>query len=228
MKKASKITLLIILIVVASVGACFLTNYLQLDRIDSLKSIINNGISGSLIYVFILALQILFVPINSLILIIPAIILFGTTKAFFLSLIGLIIGSTMAYFMGRIFGKGLIGWLVGKENTERWQNKLGNNGKYILPFLLLIPVFPDEIICMISGVAKIKFPYFISVITITRTIDLACTCFIGAIIPFQGWWLLLWLAFMLIAVVFTLIMAKNQSKIENWINSQVRKIKRRT
>lgn len=196
-----------------------LVNKLGLDNITKLQNIVKNGFIGALVYIILLVLQVVFIPINSLMLIVPAILLFGAVKAFLLSMIALTIGSAISYSLGKLFGLSLISWIAGKERAIKYQEKLGQNGKYLLPIFLLIPIFPDEIMCMLSGASKINFWYFLIVIIITRAIDLASTCFIGAIIPFRGWWLLLWAGILVIAVLLTTYITKHHDKISSKIET---------
>lgn len=217
--KYKKLIITTIIVVVISIILCVIVNISGLDDINTIKKLITDGILGAVIYVFLLALQILFVPINSLILIIPAIIIFGPLSAFVLSIIGVMLGSIIAYYMGIVFGESLLNWLVGKKSSAEWREKLSKNGKYLLPFLMLIPIFPDEIVCVMSGVVRINFVYFFVVSLITRIFDLICTCFIGAIIPFQGWWLLFWIAFMILGCILTVYLVKKQDALEKYISN---------
>jgi len=219
MKKWVRILLLIAIISLVSIGCCILVNILGLDNMAKLQSIVNNGFIGALIYITLLILQVVFIPINSLMLIVPAILLFGSGKAFLLSMIALVIGSSISYYLGKLFGLPLISWIAGKEHAKKYQEKLGQNGKYLLPIFLLIPIFPDEIMCMLSGATKINFWYFLVVIIITRAIDLASTCFIGAIIPFRGWWLLLWAGILIGAVLLTAYITKHHDKLSHKIET---------
>ena len=219
MKKWVRILILVLIIITISILCCILVNILGLDNMAKLQSIVNNGFTGAIIYILLLVLQLVFIPINSLMLIVPAILLFGATKAFLLSMIALVIGSSISYYLGKIFGLPLISWIAGKENAKSWQEKLGTNGKFLLPIFLLIPIFPDEIMCMLAGVSKINFLYFLVVVIITRAIDLASTCFIGAIIPFRGWWLLLWAGILIVAVLLASIITKHHDKISHKIET---------
>ncbi len=225
MNKKLKIILTVTIVILFSVGSCLLINALGLDDISKIKNVINDGWIGSLVYVILLAIQIMLVPINSIILIVPAMVIFGPLKAYLLSLVGLVIGSLFAFYMGRIFGLQFIAWLVGKEKAELWKKKLGDNGKLMLPIFFLIPIFPDELICMLAGLSNIKITYFLCVVIITRAIDLAFTCFIGSIIPFHGWWLALWAVVLILTFIGSYYLAKYQNSIQTWIENKFNKNK---
>ena len=212
MKNKNKI-LIILCLVVVTIALCFIFNRLGLDNVTTLRTILNDNWLGAIIYISLLVIQIIALPINSLILIVPAIIVFGVYKAFLLSLIGMIIGSLITFYLGRLFGNQILNWLVGTSKAEILKKKLADNGKFMLPLFLLIPIFPDELVCLVAGVSNIRPSYFIVVTILTRAIDLAFTCFVGAIIPFHGWWLLLWLALFIISFIGSYLLTKYQSKI---------------
>lgn len=226
MKNKLKILFIIVAVALFAIGSCLLINIFGLDDITKLKSIISDSWIGSILYTILLAIQIVFLPINSLILIVPAMLIFGSLKAYLLSLLGLLIGSIIAFYMGRLFGAQVISWMFGREKTEVWAKKIGANGKLMLPICFLIPIFPDELICMLAGLSNIKTSYFVLVSIITRAIDLAFTCFIGSIIPFHGWWLLLWATLLLITFLCSYWLSKHHSSIQQRIEKFIKRLSR--
>lgn len=200
---------------VLGVGVCFLIKALGLDNLNTIKSLLNDNIWGSVFYVALLAFQVVFVPINALILIIPAMMTFGAIKTFFLSFIALMIGSCIAYYIGKIFGINVLNFFAGGSQAEKLQKALSKNGKFVLPLFLLIPIFPDELICMLAGIAKLNFGYFVIVSIVTRIIDLSSICFIGAILPMQGWWLVLWIVLICLGTILAIYVSRNQEKLQN-------------
>lgn len=228
MGKKVKIILFVSLILSISIGLCFFIKYIGLDDLNNIKKLLNDSIYGGIIYIILLALQVVFVPINSLILIIPAIMTFGAFKAFILSFVALLIGSILSYYIGKFFGSNVLKFFAGKQIAEKWQNSLSKNGKFMLPILLIIPIFPDELICMLAGIAKLNFWYFLTVSIFTRFVDLSCICFIGAVLPMYGWWLVLWAILIIISTIIAIWISRNQEKLQNKIISFINiKLKRR-
>ncbi|MGN1227029.1 MAG: TVP38/TMEM64 family protein [Christensenellales bacterium] len=223
MSKKVKIGLFLTVLVLLGVLLCVLINYVGLDDLNTIKKLLNDNIYGAVIYVVLLAFQVVFVPINSLILIVPAIMAFGALKAFLLSVLALLIGSCIAYYIGKVFGTSVIKFFAGKNNADKLQNLLSKNGKFVLPLMLLIPIFPDELICMLAGIAKLNFWFFLLVSIITRIIDLSCICFIGAILPMHGWWLVLWGVLIVLSTVLAVWFGRNQEKVQNLIMSFINK-----
>lgn len=219
MKNNKRTILVIVFVTIFSVASCFILNALGLDDVNKIKNIVSDSVLGCVIYVVLLTVQIMFIPVNSMVLIVPAMLIFGAGKAFLLSLIGLVIGSIITFYLGRIFGNQLVSWMVGYEKAEELKKKLGDSGKLMLPILFLIPIFPDELICLVAGISNIKIGYFTLVTIITRAIDLAFTCFIGAIIPFHGWWLVLWAVLLILSFVASYLLAKYQELLKQWVEN---------
>lgn len=216
MKKTIFRSLLLVAILAGiCTGAYFILKAFGLNDLETLREIVNNGIWGILIYITLQVIQVLFIPVNTTIFTVPAIILFGPLKAFLISWVGITIGSILMFLIGRGCGGKLMNWLVGKEKTEKYVKVLGK-GKYLLPILLLVPVFPDDIMCASAGIARINVLYFCIVITITRAIDTFCTCFIGGSLIQTPWGIAILVVFSLAMICLSIWLTKNQDKVENW------------
>lgn len=192
-----------------------LLKYFKLNNITTLKHICNNSFLGHLVFVLLQVIQVVFLPINSIIFIIPAIIIFGPAKAFVISYIGLIIGSIIMFFIGRFGGIGILKWIVGDEKAYKYKKILGK-GKFILPIFMLLAIFPDDLLCVSAGMSDIDFGYFLLVILATRAIDLACTCFIGTHAVKSPLGIALLVIFIIIAIILSITLTKKQDKLENW------------
>ena len=216
MKKAIlKTALLCVILCSICVGAYFLLKALKLDDIDTLRRVVNNGAWGIIIYVLLQIFQVIFIPINTTLFTVPAIILFGPVKAFFISWAGCTLGSIAMFFIGRYGGSKLLAWIVGEKKSAKYADALGRT-KFILPIFLLVPVFPDDILCASAGLARINVLYFIIVITVTRAIDTACTCFIGSAMVQSTLGIVLLVIFVVIMLITSLLLTKYQDKIEKW------------
>jgi len=172
---------------------------------DKLKDLINDSLAiGITIYFFLCLLQVVILPIPSVLLTLVGANVFGATITFILTTIATILGSTIAFLMGRKWGKKLVVWLVGKKAYDKYNSIIKHNGKYYLSLMFLLPIFPDDILCMVAGISTISFYEFLWICILTRPIMIAFTCYFGTgeIIPFHGWGIPIWIG---IFVVFTLI-----------------------
>lgn len=92
-----------------------------------------------------------------------------------LSIIGCWISSTIMFLIGRYGGEKLIDWLVGKEDRIKAQNLISDRATVLVPVMLACPFFPDDALCMVSGMTKMNFWYFSVMSLITRSIGVSVT-----------------------------------------------------
>lgn len=216
MKKVWKILIVVGVLALIIVGGYFVLDYFQLNNLDRLRAVVDNNIWGVLIFGFILILQVLFLPAGTLFFSGSAVILFESPlKAWLICWISLAIGSWIMFFIARIFGVKVLKWIVGKKRAEKYAYYLGR-GKFVLPMILLIPIFPDDIVCAASGLSNIKWLYFMIVVFITRGIDNFCTVFIGAELIKSTVGIILLIVFVLIMLIASYFLTKYQDKIENY------------
>lgn len=216
MKKTIIRSIVLALIICAvCTGVYFLLKAFGLDNLETLKKIVNQGIWGVLIFILLQIVQVIFIPINTTIFTVPAIILFGPTKAFFVSWVGCTLGSIIMFVLARYGGIKLLKWLVGEDKANKYSSVLGK-GKFLLPLFLLIPIFPDDIMCASAGISNINPIYFCVVVAITRCIDTACTCFIGASLIKSPIGITILCVFVAIMFVLSILLTKYRDKVENW------------
>ena len=140
--------------------------------------ILNCGFLSYAVFVIVQFLQVIILPIPAFLVTIVGVILFGPFISFLLSLLAILLGSIVAYFLGKIIGIKLLIWAIGQQKTNLLQEKL-KKGKYVYFLMMLFPFFPDDILCMLAGVINMDFKFFLYTNLITRTIGIFSLCFIG-------------------------------------------------
>lgn len=169
-------------------------------------------------YTLLQFLQVVLLPIPSVVSTLVGVALFGAFWAMLYSLIGILLGSVAAFFIGRRFGYKAVGWMVGEDALGRWQKKLKGKDNLFLTLAFVLPLFPDDILCFVAGLSSMSARYFFIVILLSRAIGIAATCYSIDFIPFNTWWgIALWaLIFLLIVFIFILIY-KNMDTIQTKI-----------
>lgn len=90
------------------------------------------------------------------------------------------IGAMTAYWIGRVWGKKAILWCAGsEEDYNKWSNLINSKGKWFYALTVLLPIFPDDLLCMLVGSFKFNQVFFFWVNLIGRFIGLICM--IGAL-----------------------------------------------
>lgn len=221
-KKIIKIVLLVVAIAIISIGLLFLLRTLGVTDTNSLKALIEGcGIWGPVVFVtlFVAVCTLLcFVPATTATFLIVGTIIFPPIEAFLLCALSVFISSTCMFFVGDKLGEKVVIKLVGKESLEKAQKLIDVKSKIFLPLMLLFPAFPDDALCMVAGLTKMKYWYFAIIVAIFRTIGVATFVFLGSgILPFDDLNVIEW--FMLINVVIfdIFIIFKLSDKLEKYI-----------
>jgi len=153
----------------------------KFSNVQELKKIIlSSGFFSYLVFVSLQFLQVTIIPLPASVTTIVGVILFGPLIAFVLSLLAILLGSFFAYFLGRTFGEKLLIWAIGKKKTLQMQS-LSKKGQVVFFLMMLFPLFPDDILCIMAGVSNMDFKFFLMTNLVTRTIGIFCLCFLGSI-----------------------------------------------
>lgn len=230
----NKIALAKLCLVVDIIGTIILCGFMYLSSKNMLSIfysvnifrdfILSTGSSGILIYIIVQAAQVVFLPVPAAVIAIAGSIIYGPLMGGVYCSIGVLLGSNLSYLLGRTFGYRLVSWIAGVGNAEKYSSILNNKGKLFLPMSFLLPMFPDDILCLISGMTKMNYSFFFFATTITRPIGVICMCFFGGgyVIPFDGWGIYVWILIALIMAIVVFCTYKYQEKIENWILSIIK------
>jgi len=89
--------------------------------------------------------------------------------------------------------------------------------------MLLFPMFPDDILCMVAGITDMSYKFFIVTVALTRPVMIAATCFLGSgeIIPFTGWGIPVWIGLFLLGVGLFFVFNKIKNKFFDRKESKV-------
>lgn len=186
---------------------------------ESLQSYIAKaGVWMPLLYVLLQYLQVVLLPIPGTLSTVVGVALFGPFQATLYSLLGIILGSYTAFFIGRKFGNKAATWLVGEDTLLRWQKKLKGKDNLVLTIMFLLPMFPDDVLCIVAGLSSMSTRYFLGMITIARVIAIVTTCYSVNIIPLNTWWgILIWVGLLAVFTLAFILIYKNMDKLQKWL-----------
>ncbi|MDR0850823.1 MAG: VTT domain-containing protein [Christensenellaceae bacterium] len=209
--------------IVVLIGYTVLEHFNLLEKIDSVEEIRKLILSaGALSYVMFFALQFLqvtFLPIPSMLTTLAGTVIFGPLTSFIYSTCAILTGSLVAFWLGRRYGIKVLGWIAGKEDATKFRDKL-SRCKYMFCLMLLFPFSPDDLLCLIAGTTTMTKKFFVTSVCIFRPIAIFFTCFFGGgfVIPFKGYWFILWGALAVAICILFFLSVKYQQKIEETIN----------
>ena len=126
------------------------------------------GPYAPVVFISIQILQVLFAPVPGEVTSFIGGYLFGATKGFIYSSVGLSIGSMMNFGIGRFLGKRYIRGLIPADKLERFDKIIRRQGIIIVFLLFVFPGFPKDYLCLFLGVSAIPFQVFIILASIGR------------------------------------------------------------
>ena len=217
---------IVVLIVIAAITLCFFVFkftglWEKVNSIDKIQKIVESGgVFSFLVFIIFQILQTTILQIPSIIVTIAGTFIFGAWQTFILSFIAIMIGSIIMFWVGRKGGKKFLNWLIGKEETEKWVNKM-SNGKYLFFLMMMFPLFPDDILCVVAGLTNMSFNFFFWTNIIARGMGIACTVFFGSgqIVPFHSWGIVVWILIAIFMVTLFYISIRYKDKIDEILNS---------
>jgi uncharacterized membrane protein YdjX (TVP38/TMEM64 family) len=138
------------------------------DR-HQLKVIIRSfGPYSPLAYILLQIIQVVVAPIPGGAIEFLGGYLFGVEAGFFYSMIGLILGSWMAFSLARIFEKLAVEKFVSPQTIKRFDYLIGHEGLILSFLLFLIPGFPKDALCYLLGLTPMHLGIFLIISTIGR------------------------------------------------------------
>jgi len=174
-----------------------------------------------LVYILFQYLQVIILPVPSVVSTVAGVALFGAFKTTVFSLIGILAGSFTAFFIGRKLGAKAASWLVGEETLSKWQKKLKGKDNLFLTVMFLLPLFPDDILCFIAGLSSMTTRYFSVMIVVSRVLAVSTTCYSIDLIPFNTTWgLIVWGVLLALIVLAFVLIYKNMDKIDGWLSKR--------
>ncbi len=222
-KKILKRLIISLLVIVAIVLVGYFTlkslGFIDMTEEQVRDLVASTGAIAPLVYILVSFLQVTFVPIPAAITILAGNYLFGPWLAFLYSYIGMIIGSIVAFALGKCIGRPFINWVAGSsEKVDEWIDKLKGREKVLLFFMFLLPFFPDDILCSVAGILPISWFTFMVMQVITRFSSIGCTIFFmsGEIIPYEGWGLVVLGIIAIVCITAFVLSMKYADKINEF------------
>ena len=232
LKKLQRIAIVALFVMLFILSVYFVLNFCglweKLNSVSKFKSLILSlGFYGRSAFVLFQFLQVTFIPIPSPILIIAGSIIYGPFQAGLLSLAGILLGSAFAFFLGKIFGQKIVRFMVGKEAQKKW-TKFLNNCKFSFVLMMLLPCFPDDILCLVAGLTDMSWTFFMVTQFITRPIGIFSVSIFssGNLIPYHGWGLIVWAVIFILAFLLIYLSNKYSQNIESFLKRIFSRVKR--
>ncbi len=223
-----KWVILIACIVFISGIAWITLDSLGITSVDGLRTLIAD--CGAWGWVVFILLQVLvttllcLVPATSMTFIIVSIILFGAWQGFVISSVGVVLSSMAMFLIGRFGGEKIAIRMVGEESLKKAQDLVAVKSKIYLPLMFLFPFFPDDALCMVAGITKMRWWEFLLIVVFCRTVCVAMTCFLGSdLIDWSALTIIDWFVFISVCLIDLYIIYILADKLEKKIKDKKNK-----
>ncbi|MER0122384.1 TVP38/TMEM64 family protein [Streptococcus sp. ZJ93] len=152
---------------------------------DTIK---NHGAFGSLTYIFIQIIQVVFPIIPGGVTTVVGFLVFGHWWGFVVNYVGISIGSVILFWLARKYGKAFCLLFMTEETFYKYESKIDNKKSYEIFFILcmLSPVSPADVLVMITGLTSMSYRKFTTIILLCRPFSIVAYSFLWI---YGGQWL---------------------------------------
>ena len=141
--------------------------------------ILSFGAYSPLAYILLQIIQVVIAPIPGGAIEFLGGYLFGVKAGFIYSMIGLTLGSLMAFSLARIFEKIAVEKFVSERTRKKFDYLVEHEGVILSFILFLIPGFPKDALCYILGLTPMHLGIFLIISTIGRIPGTLMACLQG-------------------------------------------------
>jgi Uncharacterized conserved protein len=174
------------------------------DR-DAVRSWINDrGVWGPLAFIGMQVIQVVIFVIPGEVVQIAGGYVFGFWLGTLYTLLGILLGSIVNFYAGRLLGRPFVESIFDASKVERIEAVVGSKkGAAGLFLFFVIPGIPKDVLCYVAGVASIGLPTFIAVSMAGRLPGILGSAFMGSA-AYSGSYRAALVVLVLAAVLFAL------------------------
>lgn len=114
------------------------------------------GEGSEWIFIAIQVLQVIIAPIPGQAAAFAGGFIFGFWKGWGLTTLGLVIGSLIAMSLARVLGISLVRKVVPESIIQRFDSVISDGGYMTFFMIFLLPALPDDAVCFLAGLTKLK------------------------------------------------------------------------
>ena len=153
----------------AMVGLCIWAWRAGLFRdVEALQSFIDSkGAWAPLIFLLLQRLQILMAFVPGGILLSGGVVIFGPWMGFVYNILGTLLGSALNFALAKRWGRPLAERMIPEDTRKKYFKWLDENERKferLFAVAILLPFFPDDALCLIAGLTKMRWPRFLLIL----------------------------------------------------------------
>jgi uncharacterized membrane protein YdjX (TVP38/TMEM64 family) len=137
------------------------------------------GVLAPVVFTLLQTAQVVVAPIPGQVVALVAGYLFGPSLGTVYSLVGVLVGSAIAFTLADRYGRGFVEELLDDAVVERFDGFVARVGIPGLVAFVAIPGLPDDVICFLAGITNWRLRTFMVAITIGRLPAYVLTVYAG-------------------------------------------------
>jgi uncharacterized membrane protein YdjX (TVP38/TMEM64 family) len=173
------------------------------------------GLFAPMVFILIQALQVIVAPIPGQVVALIAGYLFGATLGTVYSVVGVLLGSAIAFTLAKRYGRPFVESVLHEDVIARFDGFVDRVGIPGLIAFVIIPGLPDDAVCFLSGLTKWRLRTFLLVISIGRLPAYVLTVYAGG--EFASGRFLSGLVLIGIVLAFSVVGYYNQKEIREFV-----------
>lgn len=161
---------LAVLVALFAVGAFALDRYAPaLSDPAALRAYVEGfGIWAPVVFVCLQAAQVVVAPVPGQVVVLLGGYLFGTVAGVTYSLVGATLGSAVAFWLARRYGRRYVERVVTESTLARFDRLTRNNAVPALFVAFLVPGLPDDVLCFVGGLTEVPIRRLVAVAALGR------------------------------------------------------------
>lgn len=143
----------------------------KFNSVESLQAYIERfGTFGPIVLVIFQMFQVIIPVLPGILGCAAGSVLFGPAVGFWCNYIGISAGSLIAFLLARRFGKPLLDDLFPSGRYDKWSSWASKSRSYtaFLFVAMLLPLFPDDYFCYLTGITKMTVRRFTWIILLGK------------------------------------------------------------
>lgn len=133
------------------------------------KKVEKFGALGPLIFIFLQIVQVVLPIIPGGASCLAGVLLFGSVYGFIYNYVGMVIGSMVVFLLARKYGIRFVKKICDEKTVDKYVGYIRKKKfEKIFIICILLPGFPDDLLCYVAGVSKLTFKRFLIILLLTK------------------------------------------------------------
>lgn len=137
------------------------------------KKVEKFGFFGPIIFILLQIVQVVLPIIPGGASCLAGVLLFGSIWGFIYNYVGMIIGSTIVFLLARKYGIRFVKKICDEEKVDKYVGYIRKKKfEKIFIICILLPGFPDDLLCYVAGVSKLTLKRFLIILSLAKPLAL--------------------------------------------------------